>query len=158
MYRNTRESSIEIFFDTFFKLSTKFPKEVPSFSQIYSKDWEFIAESFNLVESSSSTSFHSEVLCIQKSQEIKKDKYLYHYTLLTLLEPCTMCSGAIIQSRIENVLYFAELEKIPGISSYTPELIVKSNHFPKLEFLPRQEASEYLKNFFINLRMNNRSK
>jgi tRNA(adenine34) deaminase len=158
MNKFTRESSIEIFFDTFFKLSTNYPKEVPSFSQIYSKDWEFIAESFNLVESSSNTSFHSEVLCIQKSQEIKKDKYLYHYTLLTLLEPCTMCSGAIIQSRIENVLYFAELEKIPGISSYTPEIIVKSNHFPKLEFLPRPEASEYLKKFFINLRLEGKRK
>ena len=156
MNRNTKESSIDIFFDTFFKLSTNYPKEVPSFSQIYSKDWEFIAEAFNLVESTSNTSFHSEVLCIQKSQEINKNKYLYHCNLLTLLEPCTMCSGAIIQSRIENVLYFAELEKIPGISSYTPELIVKSNHFPKLEFLPRPEASEYLKKFFINLRLEGR--
>ncbi len=152
MSQKSKETSIDLFFSNFLAHSQRYPEEVPSYSQIYTSDWELVAESFNQVEIYSSTSFHSETLCIQKAQDLSKKKYLYHYNLLTLLEPCTMCTGSIIQSRLRNVIYFAELEKIPGISSFSPEFIVKSNHFPKLEFLPSQEASEVLRKFFSRVR------
>lgn len=150
--QKSKQSSIDLFFSNFLTHSQRYPEEVPSYSQIYTPEWELVAESFNQVEKKSTTTFHSEVLCIQKAQDLFKNKYLYHYNLLTILEPCTMCTGSIIQSRLGNVFYFAELEKIPGISSFSPEFIVKSNHFPKLEFLPRQEASEILKKFFSQIR------
>lgn len=152
MTQNSKETSIDLFFSTFLAHSQRYPEEVPSYSQIYTSGWELVAETYNQVENLSSTSFHSEILCIQKAQKIYKKKYLYHFHLFTLLEPCTMCTGSIIQSRLGNVIYFAELEKIPGISSFSPEFIIKSNHFPKLEFLPRPEASEVLKKFFSKLR------
>ena len=152
MSQKSKETSIDLFFSNFLAHSQRYPEEVPSYSQIYTPGWELVTETFNQVENLSNTSFHSEILCIQKAQDIYKIKYLYHYNLLTLLEPCTMCTGSIIQSRLGNVLYFAELEKIPGISSFSPEFIVKSNHFPKLEFLPRQEASEVLRKFFFRIR------
>jgi tRNA(adenine34) deaminase len=75
--------------------------------------------------------------------------------LLTALEPCSMCTGAIIQSRIETVTYFAEQLKIPGISSFSLEFLAKSNHFPKIIFISDESVALVFKKFFEKIRNKN---
>ena len=66
-----------------------------------------------------------------------------------------MCTGAIIQSRIESVTYFAEQHKIPGISSFSLEFLVKSNHFPKIIYIPDNSVALVFSKFFKNIRNKN---
>jgi tRNA(adenine34) deaminase len=107
------------------------------------------------VESTQFSSYHSELLCIQIAQKKLNTKYLDKLHLLTALEPCTMCTGAIIHSKIESVTYFAEQDKILGISSSTLEFIAKSNHFPKLIFHEERLISQIFTNFFLKIRNKN---
>ena len=150
---SSKHNAIVLFFKKFYEFSDSNCIEVPSFSQIYTSDWSsLISESHNFVEIEKSTFNHSEIVCIQKAQYELKNKFLYHYNLLTLLEPCSMCAGAIIQSRIHSVTYFIEQKKIPGISNFSPEFILNSNHFPKLEFLENHEVKTTFNSFFKKIR------
>ena len=123
--------------------------EIPSFSQIYFGE-ELLAESFNRVEIENNISKHSEIICIELAQQKLKQKFLTNCTLITLIEPCLMCSGAIINSRVEKVIYLLESKKIPGLSSLSLESIYSENHFPEVCFYFSPEAEEILKSFFKN--------
>lgn len=142
---------IESFLERFRELTKEFPEEIPSFTQIY-KGGGLLAEAFNSVEANKTTSLHSEVIAIEKAQSILKDKFLTDTTLITAIEPCLMCSGAILQARIETVIYLAEAEKSQGITSFSPELIYTRNHFPTLKFYHSKEIEAILKGFFRNKR------
>ena len=131
------------------------PEEIPSYSQIYNSNWETLEQSMNNVEFTQFTSYHSELLCIQNTQEKLKNKYLDRCHLLTALEPCSMCTGAIIQSRIESVTYFAEQHKIPGISSFSLEFLLKSNHFPVINYIPDNSIALIFSRFFKKIRNKN---
>lgn len=149
------QSIIEDFINSLHQRIKSSPKEIPSFTQIYDYDWEIVANSKNSVESTQFSTYHSEVLCIQNAQEKLKNKYLDRCHLLTALEPCSMCTGAIIQSRISTVTYFAEHYKIPGISSYSLEFLAKSNHFPKIVYIPDNSVTLVFKEFFEKIRKKN---
>jgi tRNA(Arg) A34 adenosine deaminase TadA len=146
---------IENFLNHFYRSVELNPDEVPSFTQIFTSNLETLEYSINNVESSQFSSYHSELLCIQKAQEKLKNKYLDSCHLLTALEPCSMCTGAIIQSRIETVTYFAEQHKIPGISSFSLEFLAKSNHFPKIIYIPDNSVTLVFKEFFEKVRKKN---
>lgn len=121
--------------------------EVPSFSMIF-KGNDILSESCNQVEVLQDISAHSEILAIRLAQEKINSRYLVECTLVTTLEPCTMCAGAIILARIESVYYLAPAGKYDGISSLSFENIYQKNHFPKLIIVKNPEASQLIKNFF----------
>lgn len=71
------------------------------------KDDEIIAKAYNQREHLNQTYGHAEMLAIEKAcQKIGRWR-LDECTLYTTLEPCLMCSGAIIQSHIQRVVYGA---------------------------------------------------
>ncbi len=130
-------------------------EEIPSLSAIYIKDKNQIQRlsfSKNLVQSTSDTTLHSEMLAIKDAEKNLKSRYLSNSVLVTTLEPCLMCAGAIIGSRIQTVIYFVEQSRFPGISSYPLEMIYKLNHFPEIHFLEEMRFSEKLKFFFKSKR------
>jgi len=126
--------------------------EIPSYTQIVDDEGNILGEAFNSVEGSMRTSNHSEVRAIEIAQDSLRGKFLYKTHLLTVLEPCTMCAGAIIQARVESVTYFAEQKKIPGISRFSLEYILASNHFPTLRYIPDPSVEIAIQQFFQNLR------
>lgn len=142
---------IKLFLEKYTSLCEKNPQEIPSFSQIY-KDGILLAETFNQVEENTHTHMHSEILCIETTQKKLNSKFLNDCILLTSIEPCIMCAGAIIQARISEVVYFLEATKTQGITSISVESIYSKNHFPKLTLFHSEEIELVVKNFFKDKR------
>lgn len=80
--------------------------EVPIGAVIVYKD-EIIARAHNLRETSQNAVTHAELMAIQQACEIVGSWRLEETTLYVTLEPCPMCSGAILQSRVPRVVYGA---------------------------------------------------
>lgn len=73
-------------------------------------DNKIIGRGFNSVEESNHSTNHAEIKAITQAQDYLGDWRLNGCSLFTTLEPCIMCAGAIIQSRIENLYYAAKDE------------------------------------------------
>lgn len=129
----------------------QYPNEIPSYSELY---WnkELIAQAFNTVEDNNLTNRHSELTTIENAQKKLNTKFLTDTLLLTVLEPCLMCTGAIILSRIHTVVYLLETKSGNGISSIEPSSIYMKNHFPKLIFYHEPELALFFKGFFKDKR------
>jgi cytosine deaminase/tRNA(adenine34) deaminase len=145
-----QDELIEIFIKNF----QKFPllgQDLPSFSMLFENS-EILSMAYNSVERNQSANQHSEVLAIQLAFEKKQTRYLENSILLTTLEPCLMCAGAIVLARVREVWYFAEQTKQMGISSLNWEIIYKLNYFPKLRFIQDTNVESTWKEFFKALR------
>jgi tRNA(adenine34) deaminase len=68
-----------------------------------------IARSHNRVETLKDPTAHSEILAITSASEYLNSKQLAGCTMYVTLEPCVMCAGAIVLSKIEN-LYFGAFD------------------------------------------------
>ncbi|EMO40495.1 nucleoside deaminase [Leptospira noguchii] len=122
-------------------------EEIPSLTRIYHKE-ELISETFNEVEKESDSFFHSEILCIRNAKEKLKTRYLVDCMLITSLEPCLMCAGTILLSRIPKVVYLLPAKQGEGISSLSIEMIYSRNFFPELFYIPTEISKNAFKSFF----------
>ena len=78
--------------------------EVPVGAVIVYQD-KIIAKSFNRKNLDNIATYHAEIIAIEKACKYLNSWYLDECTLYTTVEPCMMCTGAIIQSRIKRVVY-----------------------------------------------------
>ena len=67
------------------------------------KDGQVIARAHNLKETKLDTTNHAEILAIQKASKKLKSWRLIGCEMYVTLEPCSMCAGALINSRIKKV-------------------------------------------------------
>ncbi len=118
------------------------------------KDGKIIARAHNLKETKYDTTKHAEILAIQKASKKLKSWRLIDCDMYVTLEPCSMCAGAIINSRIRKIYYGASDEKTGAIGSVFNLLEdYKFNH--KVEYqsgVLQEECEEILKEFFKYLR------
>lgn len=70
-------------------------------------DGAIAARAHNIVETSGIPTAHAEMLCIQQAAAAAEQWRLLNSTLYVTLEPCPMCAGAVLQSRIGTVVYGA---------------------------------------------------
>lgn len=82
-------------------------REVP-IGAVIVKDGEIIASAHNLRETNQNATAHAEVLAITKACEKLGTWRLEGATLYVTLEPCPMCAGALIMSRVDRVVYGAK--------------------------------------------------
>src|SRR5699024_6283007 len=66
---------------------------------------KIIATAYNKREMNQLATSHAEILAIEKANQYMKSWRLENCTLYVTLEPCPMCAGAIVQSRIARVVY-----------------------------------------------------
>ena len=84
---------------------------------------EIIAESYNRKNLENIATYHAEILAIEDACRKLNSWYLDECILYTTVEPCMMCTGAIIQSRIKRVVYgtrneaFGYLSKLDNSNS-----------------------------------------
>ena len=123
--------------------------EVPV-GAIIVKDEKIIARAHNQKETKTDTTKHAEILAIQKASKKLESWRLIDCEMYVTLEPCSMCAGAIINSRIKKVYIGAKDEKTGAVGSvlnlfedYT------FNHKVESETgIMEKECQETLKKFF----------
>ena len=123
------------------------------FGAVIVKDGEVIATAHNLRETDRSATAHAELLAIQKACEVLGGWRLSGCELYVTLEPCPMCAGAIINSRIDRVIFGSKDEKAGACGSVMNLFAADFNHRPKLTVgVLEEECSSILKEFFSSLR------
>lgn len=112
--------------------------------------WRILSESFNLMESSFSSLAHAEMLAIEEASQKLKAWRLKDCVLYTTLEPCIMCAGAIVSSRLSAVIYGAQDPKSGGMESlYRICQDRRLNHQPILRRgVLAESCAQILKDFF----------
>ena len=129
--------------------------EVP-IGAVLVKDNVVIASSYNLRETTQNALGHAEIAVIKDTCDKLGTWRLEDTVLYVTLEPCPMCAGAIIQSRIPMVVYGAKDPKAGcGGSIYNLLQEERFNHRCEvLDGILQEECSNLLKTFFRELREN----
>lgn len=127
--------------------------EIPIGAVVVCQD-EIIAEASNLKETNADPLGHAEVLAIREAARKLGRWRLTGCTLYVTLEPCTMCAGAIIHSRLDRVVYATHDPKAGAVQSLYKILSdERLNHAPQVTTgVLEDEASAQLKDFFRALR------
>lgn len=123
-------------------------------------DGEVIASSYNLRESTQNAITHAEILAIQEACERLGSWRLEEAVLYVTLEPCPMCSGAILLSRIKRVVYGASDPKA-GCAGTLMNLLNDNrfNHQSEVTSgVLEEECGTLLSNFFRNIRLQRKNK
>ena len=118
------------------------------------KDDKIIARGYNKRETMQQSIAHAEIMAIQKACKKLGTWRLEDCVLYVTLEPCSMCAGAIINSRIKK-LYIGALDSKTGACGSVLNLLedYKFNHKVEVEKnVMKQECENILKDFFKNLR------
>ena len=107
----------------------------------------------NLRETGKNALYHAETIAINNACEALGSWRLEGCTLYVTLEPCPMCSGAIINSRIDKVVYGAYDLKAGSVDSVTRLFSLPYNHHPEIqEGFMEEECRKLLSDFFSGLR------
>lgn len=116
------------------------------------KDGRIISRGYNKRETKKNALMHAEIIAINKACKKLGGWRLFGCDIYVTLEPCPMCMGAILQSRIENV-YFGAYDKKAGALGSICDLSKLLPH--KVNFLGgimENECSDIITLFFKNLR------
>ena len=122
------------------------------------KDGKIISRGYNKREKNKDVTAHAEIEAIRKANKKLGDWQLIDCDLYVTIEPCIMCTGAIIQSRIRNVYYGSEDPKGGGlVSSVKLKEVTGLNHMPNIiGSILKDECSNIVKQYFANKRKNKR--
>ena len=112
-----------------------------------------IARAHNLTETLTDVTAHAEMQAITAAANYLGGKCLNECTLYVPVEPCIMCAGAIVQSRIKKVYFGARDEKYGAVTSVINTFDVPSNHKVVFEEgIKQEECTKIIKDFFKKLR------
>ena len=126
--------------------------EVPV-GAVVARRGEIVAAAHNTRETQRNALHHAELLAIDAACKALGGWRLWECELFVTLEPCPMCAGAIINSRIRRVVYGAADPKAGCCGSVTDLFALPFNHHPAVEQgLRAEEASALLAEFFNRLR------
>ncbi len=115
-------------------------------------DGKIIARGYNKRETKQNALMHAEIIAIEKACKKLGSWRLDGCCMYVTLEPCPMCAGAIIQSRIEKV-YFGAYDKKAGCFGSVCDISKMLPH--KVEFdggILQEDCENIIKNFFKKLR------
>lgn len=118
------------------------------------KDGKIIARAHNQKETKKDTTKHAEILAIQKASKKLESWRLIDCEMYITLEPCSMCAGAIINSRIKKI-YIGTLDEKTGAAGSVFNLFedYTFNHKVGIEKgILQKDCEQILKDFFKELR------
>jgi len=129
--------------------------EVPV-GAIIVKDGKIISRAYNQKEAKKSVVKHAEIIAIEKACKKIDNWRLNDCEMYVTLEPCPMCAGAIMNSRIKK-LYIGTMEEKSGACGSKVNLLQDYNFETKVEVennIKTSECEKILKNFFKEIRKN----
>ena len=118
------------------------------------KDSKIISRGHNIRETEQNPIGHAEIVAITKASKKLKSWRLDECDIYITLEPCIMCSGAIIQSRIRHI-YFGAFDPKGGALGSSINVLKADNinHHPEvISGVLKEECSSLLTNYFKNKR------
>ncbi len=126
--------------------------EVPV-GAIVVKDNVIIARAHNLRETLQEATAHAEILAIRNACEVLCSWRLTGCDMYVTLEPCPMCAGAILQSRISK-LYIGIFDASAGACGSVINVLQNDdlNHWTKIKWLYNDECGNLMTNFFKDKR------
>ena len=138
----------ELFMEEALKEAKKaYKKEEIPVGAVIVKDGEIISRAHNLKELKNSSISHAEILAIDKANKKLKAWRLENCEMYVTLEPCMMCTGAIIQSRMSRLVIGTNVSRWPGFI----ELIENNpvNHHPDVQQgILKEQCATIVSEFF----------
>ncbi len=127
-----------------------FAKDEVPVGAVLVKDGKIIARGHNNRESSFDPTGHAEIIAIRKAAKKLGTWHLEDTTLYVTIEPCSMCAGATIWSRIGRVVYGASEPKGGALgSSFNLFEQQNLNHYPRLTGgVLKEECATLMSDFF----------
>lgn len=112
-----------------------------------------VGRGYNYRETGKNALYHAEITAIDEACKNLGGWRLHKCEMFVTLEPCVMCAGAIVNSRIKRVVFGAKDEKAGAFGSVIDLNSYSLNHKPAIEQgLMENESSELLSRFFVRLR------
>jgi len=114
-----------------------------------------IGRGHNRVEALGDATAHAEIIAVTAASNYVGDWRLNGCTLYVTLEPCLMCLGAILHSRVSAIVYGAKDSRLGGVDSfnYKDEALRSYRNFPTVvSGIMEEESRELLRAFFRKLR------
>ncbi|WP_129722906.1 tRNA adenosine(34) deaminase TadA [Xylanivirga thermophila] len=128
--------------------------EVP-IGAVVVKDGLVIGRGYNLRESHQDPTLHAEIIAIREASKNLKSWRLTGCSLYVTIEPCAMCAGAMIQSRLENLIFGAWDPKGGCVGSLY-DLVTDNRFNHRVEVIQgilEDECRELMQNFFRQKRL-----
>ncbi|WP_258867183.1 tRNA adenosine(34) deaminase TadA [Actinobacillus lignieresii] len=124
--------------------------EIPVGAVLVDQEGNIIGEGWNQVIQLSDPSAHAEILAIRQAGKVQRNYRLLDCTLYVTLEPCTMCAGAILHSRLRRLVFGASDYKTGAIGSrFHLFEDYKMNHFLEIRGgVLAEECSQKISRFF----------
>jgi len=127
--------------------------EIPVGAVLVKND-EIILEAHNLTEQTNNVTSHAEILLLNHYAELFNEKYLNDCTLYVTLEPCIMCTGALLWAKLPH-LVFGSMDKKGGACGTILQLAQReqTNHsINVIQGILEKECEKILSDFFKGLR------
>jgi tRNA(adenine34) deaminase len=124
--------------------------DVPVGAIVVNEAGEIIGTGQNLREQNNDPTAHAEIVALRNASEKYGSWRLDDLTIVVTLEPCAMCAGAILQSRIKRLVFAAWDEKAGAVGSVM-DVIRDPRALTKVEVITgvmEKECSDVLKDFF----------
>jgi tRNA(adenine34) deaminase len=124
--------------------------DVPVGAIVVNEAGEIFGTGQNLREQNNDPTAHAEIVALRNASEKLGSWRLDDLTIVVTLEPCAMCAGAILQSRIKRLVFAAWDEKAGAVGSVM-DVIRDPRALNKVEVISgimEKECSEVLKDFF----------
>ena len=119
------------------------------------KENKVIGKGYNQVESLGDATAHAEMIALSAAYETNGSKYLHGATLYVSLEPCVMCAGALIWSKIDRLVFGASDSKSGACGSlfniHNNPLL--NHRFEVIQGILEADAENLLKKFFAKKRI-----
>ena len=119
------------------------------------KENKVIGKGYNQIELLGDATAHAEMIALSAAYETNGSKYLHGATLYVSLEPCVMCAGALILSKIDRLVFGASDSKSGACGSLfnihnNPSL---NHRFEVIQGILEADAENLLKKFFAKKRI-----
>jgi tRNA(adenine34) deaminase len=124
--------------------------DVPVGAIVVNEAGEIFGTGQNLREQNNDPTAHAEIVALRNASEKLGSWRLDDLTIVVTLEPCAMCAGAILQSRVKRLVFAAWDEKAGAVGSVM-DVIRDPRALTKVEVITgimEKECSEVLKDFF----------